>query len=101
MQSFFNTLFRKKSTLKPPNLKIDVTANLPQIADLEIEEINPVSSPQTTSSSNLPLETSQMIVGVAHSIGLQRDKNEELVIYPHDKPDSQGKNNQLWTIYRR
>ena len=79
MQSFFNNLFRKKSTLKPPNSKKDVSRNLPQIVDLDIEEINPMSSPQDIGSTNPHLETAQMIVGVAHSIGIQRDKNEDSI----------------------
>ena len=79
MQSFFNNLFRKKILIHPSHVKSGDNDELLQTSAHETEEIKPLNAIQTTHPTSSHLETPQIIVGVAQSIGVQRDKNEDSI----------------------
>lgn len=77
MPSFFNNLFQKKSSKIILPSKLDATPELlksinPGIVTIKTNE--PVLSPSPT---EVHLDVPQLIVGVAQSVGIQRDHNED------------------------
>ncbi len=77
MQSFFNNLFRKKNTLNPTPTEGEIEADLSQTIDHETEENKQSEETRIALPISSHLETAQIIVGVAQSVGIQRDKNED------------------------
>jgi serine/threonine protein phosphatase PrpC len=79
VQSFFNNLFRKKPSINSSPSDSDVPTELYQPDDHEKNAIKTTNPIQSASAAKLHLETSQIIVGIAQSIGIKRDKNEDSV----------------------
>jgi protein phosphatase len=77
--SFFNNLFRKKKSVNPSLSESDVADELHKPLNRETNDIATEGPLQSSPSTNPHLETPQIIVGVAQSVGVQRDKNEDSI----------------------
>ena len=79
MQSFFNNLFRKKPSINSSPSESDFATELHQPLNRATNAIKTESPIQSVPATKPHLETSQIIVGVAQSVGIQRDKNEDSI----------------------
>lgn len=75
MQSFFNNLFRKKTS----PTQDDDSSSQPSVTDRDISDISQEEPTSSMASTNSHLETRQIIVGVAQSVGIEREKNEDSI----------------------
>lgn len=79
MQSFFNNLFRKKTSLNPFPAQSDVSSEQPTSLNREGDDLEAEGPITAIPSVNFHLETPQLIVGVAQSVGIEREKNEDSI----------------------
>jgi serine/threonine protein phosphatase PrpC len=79
LQSIFNNLFRKKNSLNPSPSESEINPGRTLSIDRETNKIVTEVPIQPAIATRLHLETPQIIVGVAHSVGIQRDKNEDSI----------------------
>lgn len=75
MQSFFNNLFRKKTS----PAQDDDSSTQPSVTGRDITDISPEEPTSSMFSTNSHLETPQIIVGIAQSVGIEREKNEDSI----------------------
>ena len=80
MQSFFSNLLRKKKSLKLPPSESDFTTELHQSINRETNATKTDDLIQSPPLLMPRLETPQFIVGVAQSVGIQRDQNEDAIL---------------------
>jgi serine/threonine protein phosphatase PrpC len=79
VQSFFNKLLHKKNHLKIPSSSIDASTEPPQPIIRDTNTLKNESPVQSAPATISHLETPQIIVGVAQSVGIQRDTNEDSI----------------------
>jgi serine/threonine protein phosphatase PrpC len=79
VQSFFNRLFRKKASIKSSPSAGEDTTELHQPSNREMSAFKTEGPIQSTPKTTPHLETPQIIVGVAQSLGIKRDENEDSI----------------------
>lgn len=79
MHSFFNNLFHKKASVSSSSPGNDFSPEKHQSLEREMNVNNTEAPTQSSPVIKTHLDTLQYIIGVAQSIGIQRDKNEDSV----------------------
>jgi hypothetical protein len=75
--SFIRRIFHKKTLESHQPPPVDVSSSMPETNIVLDPGVKAAGSSQISLPANLPLETPQILVGVAQSIGIQRDSNED------------------------
>ncbi len=77
MTSFLNRLFHKKPTLHSTSSNLEVVSKQADINNNIVDSSNTEEQVPSIPITKTHLEVPQLIVGVAQSIGIQRDHNED------------------------